>query len=138
MRKFALCAAILLAFAPGPVEAAEPEDTVDRIYGQYPWQDVPPGGAELWYPDTAAKWDSAAADAGMAFLTGGTTSIVGVATEVVLAGEGEARVQATVTGGNGAAHTLNFGVVLDDELGWLVIEVFTDDGRYLSDILSRP
>lgn len=88
--------------------------------------------------DIAAAWERGAADAGMAFLLGKINKVEKVETEVVISSGDEARVHATISGKDGPAQVLNFGMVGDDDEDdkWRIIEVFTDDGKYLSEVLA--
>lgn len=88
--------------------------------------------------DIAAAWERGAADAGMAFLLGRMNKVEKIETEVVISSGDEARVRATLSGKEGAIQALNFGMVGDDDEDdkWRVIEVFTDDGKYLSEVLA--
>lgn len=88
--------------------------------------------------DIAAAWERGSADDGMTLLLGKIERIDKVETEVVVSSGDEARVRATVSGKDGATQVLNFGMVGDDDEDdrWRVIEVFTDDGKYLSEVLA--
>jgi len=121
-----------------PAHAEEPGAVVVGIYAKHPWKELPPGGHIAWYMDTAAAWERGAADAGMAFLLGEIRQIGKVETEVAISSGDEARVRATLSDKNGTTQVLNFGMVGDDdeEDRWRVIEVFTDDGKYLSEVLA--
>lgn len=141
MPKAILFAMFLLALFGGmqPAQAADPGEVVTGIYAQYPWTDLPPGGHGAWYPDTAVAWAEGAADAGKAFLVGPAGRFTKVDTEIVASGGDEVRIRATLFRDDGTVHVLNFGMIGDDDEDdrWRVIEVFTDDGRYLSDVLAH-
>lgn len=137
MLKTILTATLLLAAALPATHASEPDQVVAGIYDRYPWPDLPPGGAQAWYPHIAEGWLGRHAEAGKAFLAGGGGPVTGTATEIVERIEAEARVLVRLSGADGAARSLFFGVVLDDDDDtWRVIEVFTEDGRYLSEMLG--
>lgn len=121
-----------------PAHAGEPEDVVAGIYAAYPWEDLPPGGHGAWYVDIAAAWGGGGADAGKAFLLGTAGGFTNVETEVVASGGYESRVRTVLSGPDGAVHRLNFGLIGDDDEDdrWRVMEVFTDDGKYLSEVLA--
>ncbi|WP_432346634.1 hypothetical protein WMC41_00565 [Shinella yambaruensis] len=141
MSKAAVSASLLMMLLSGfiPAHAEEPGDVVVGIYAKHPWADLPPGGHGAWYMDIAASWENGAAEAGMAFLLGKISEVDRVKTEVVISSSDEARVRATVSGNDGATQVLNFGMVGDDDEDdrWRVIEVFTDDGKYLSEVLGE-
>jgi hypothetical protein len=75
----------------------------------------------------------------MAFLVGPAIQVEKVATELVASGDYEARVRASLSGKDGTVYALNFGMIGDDDEDdrWRIIEVFTDDGRYLSEVLAH-
>ncbi|HEV7247551.1 MAG TPA: hypothetical protein VGN93_11240 [Shinella sp.] len=122
-----------------PAHAGEPGEVVAGIYAKHPWTDLPPGGPGAWYVETAAAWESGASHAGMAFLLGAVSQVEKVDTEIVAAGTYEAKVRATLTGKDGPVQVLNFGMIGDDDEDdrWRIIEVFTDDGKYLSAVLAH-
>ncbi|MCO5139959.1 MULTISPECIES: hypothetical protein [unclassified Shinella] len=140
MSKAAVSASLLMMLLSGfiPAHAEEPGDVVVGIYAKHPWADLPPGGHGAWYMDIAAAWERGSADDGMTLLLGKIERIDKVETEVVVSSGDEARVRATVSGKDGATQVLNFGMVGDDDEDdrWRVIEVFTDDGKYLSEVLA--
>lgn len=141
MLKSVLPVTLLLAMAGGliPAHAGGPEEVVAGIYALYPWTDLPPGGHGAWNIEPAVDWGRGAADAGKAFLVGPVTRPQKVDTEIVASGEYEARVRAVISGKDGTAYILNFGMIGDDDEDdrWRIMEVFTDDGRYLSDLLAN-
>lgn len=122
-----------------PAHAGGPEDVVAGLYASHPWTEIPPGGHGAWYIDTAVAWGRGAADVGMKFLVGPLTQPDKVGTEIVASGEYEARVRAILSGKDGATYILNFGMIGDDDEDdrWRIMEVFTDDGRYLSEVLAN-
>lgn len=136
MLKVFLSATLLLI--GGFAHAGDPEDVVAGVYASYPWKDLPPGGHGAWHQETGAAWGTGAADAGLAFLAG-PGAFTRVETEVTVAGGAEVRVLATLWDGDDAVHVLNFGMIGDDDEDdrWRIIEVFTDSGEYLSDVLAR-
>jgi hypothetical protein len=140
MSKAAVSATVLMMLLSCfmPAHAEEPGDVVVGIYAKHPWAELPPGGHGAWYMDIAAAWERGAADAGMAFLLGRMNKVEKIETEVVISSGDEARVRATLSGKEGAIQALNFGMVGDDDEDdkWRVIEVFTDDGKYLSEVLA--
>jgi hypothetical protein len=142
MLKAILSVTLLLAMTGGlsaPAHADEPIDVVAGIYAKYPWKDLPPGGHGAWYVETAAAWENGASDAGMTFLVGPIIQVEKIVTELVVSGDYEARVRAALSGKDGTVYALNFGMIGDDDEDdrWRIIEVFTDDGRYLSEILAH-
>lgn len=84
-------------------------------------------------------WGRGAVDAGKAFLVGPVAQPEKVRTEIVASGEYEARVRTVLSGKDGATYILNFGMIGDDDEDdrWRIMEVFTDDGRYLSEVLAN-
>lgn len=141
MLKAGLPITLLLTMVGGllPAHAGGPDEVVAGIYASHPWTDFPPGGHGAWYVETAAAWGSGASDAGMAFLLGAANQLEKVETEVVASGEYEAAVRATLSGKDGTVQILNFGMIGDDDEDdrWRIIEVFTDGGKYLSNVLAH-
>ena len=140
MLKAILSATLLLVAGVMPAQAGEPGAVVAGIYAAHPWTSLPPGGHGAWYVDMSVAWGRGASEAGMAFLLGAAGRPERVETEVVASGEYEARIRATLSGRDGAVHVLNFGMIGDDDEDdrWRVIEVFTDDGKSLSEVLAHP
>ncbi|MCW5722790.1 MAG: hypothetical protein KIS86_16765 [Devosia sp.] len=141
MFKAVLSATMLLTMTAGwaPAHAGGPDEVVTGLYAGHPWTDLPPGGHLPWHVDPAIAWERGAADAGKAFLVGPVTQPEKVDTEIVASGEYEARVRAVISGKDGATYILNFGMIGDDDEDdrWRIMEVFTDDGRYLSEVLAN-
>ncbi|KNY10794.1 hypothetical protein AKG11_33045 [Shinella sp. SUS2] len=75
----------------------------------------------------------------MTFLLGAANQLEKVETAVVASGEYEATVRATLSGKDGTVQVLNFGMIGDDDEDdrWRIIEVFTDGGKYLSNVLAN-
>lgn len=141
MFKAVLSATMLLTMTAGwaPAHAGGPDEVVTGLYAGYPWTDLPPGGHLPWHVDPAIAWERGAADAGKAFLVGPVTQPEKVDTEIVASGEYEARVRTVLSGKDGDTYILNFGMIGDDDEDdrWRIMEVFTDDGRYLSEVLAN-
>lgn len=141
MLKSVLPVTLLLAMAGGllPAHAGGPDEVVAGIYASHPWTDLPPGGHGAWYVEPAVAWGRGEVDAGKAFLVGPVTQPEKVDTEIVASGEYEARVRVVLSGKDGATYILNFGMIGDDDEDdrSRVMEVFTDDGRYLSEVLAN-
>lgn len=140
MLKAILSAALLVTAAGAmPAHGGEPGAVVAGIYAAHPWTELPPGGHGAWYVETSVAWERGVSGAGMAFLLGAVGQPEKVDTEVVASGGYEARIRATLSGRDGTVHVLNFGMIGDDDEDdrWRVIEVFTDDGKYLSEVLAQ-
>ena len=140
MSKATVFASLVMMVIGGifPAHAEEPGAVVVGLYAKHPWTELPPGGHGFWYMDIAAAWERGAAADGKAFLIGKITQIADVKTEVIISSGDEARVRATISSKDGAIQVLNFGMVGDDDEDdrWRIIEVFSDGGNYLSEILT--
>lgn len=131
-------AAVGVVMSIGGAYAGDPEKVVTAIYAEHPWETLPPGGNDAWYADTATAWTTGAADAGKAFLSG-PSAFSQVDTAIGATGGSEAQVITTLSNGTDPTYVISFGLIRDDGPNglWRIIEVFSDDGKYLSDILAQ-